>query len=217
MFKFFVVILACVSFICTANANPLFKGNDVAALKTAIAEKQNNKLSDKDIAMISLRLAYLQDAKKVDTVEKIESIIKGCIKLNEDKVATFVARAVIATNMPDNILVKVANSYKNVQYVKIWYFGRNYPANNTYTLEQKKNGALEAINFFYAKNNQEKFVERFLVNYLSYTESMDSAVIKNDLLPIYRKILVKIPDNPKYKLVATKIGLALKASGVDVK
>ena len=57
----------------------------------------------------------------------------------------------------------------------------------------------------------------FLTKKSNVTESTDISIIKNDILPIYRQVVMGLSENQDLKPFATKVGLVLRSCGMDIK
>ena len=196
-----------------------FRSNNIKELKQAIAQKEAQKITDDDKAFYAVRLAYLQNPANVDTVAKLEQIVKANGKKYTDESSFYskVIQAARFTLLPNQIFIEFSKieKYKNNHYMQMRIFGQDYPR-NLWTLEQKRLGAIYSINCGIERKNI-NIIDDYVAKYIKYTENTESSIVKNDLSIVYRKMLVLLPENPGLKQSATKVGLVLRACGVDVK
>lgn len=193
--------------------------NDVDKLQKAVA---NTSLKDYHRARYAVKLAFLKDVKNVDSVEKIEAILINYLDkpLPANRLAVMTLTCCKTCGLGDAISVKAFEKYKSNFYAQRQYVLEDYPSSKKYTNEEKRIAAVfcmkELIKLKDAtiKNKQLSIV---LEKYIKATESTDISIIKSDLLPIYRQVVMGLSESSDLKSFATKIGLVLRSCGMDIK
>lgn len=115
-----------------------------------------------------------------------------------------------------NLVKDFTDEMKNSFYFKRHYVLSSFP--EKYSDKDARQASLICIKHFLSMEKAPATELDFcLKKYLSSVEEEKSSVIKEDLLPIYRKLSFLIFEKPELKNFTTKVGLILMSCGEEIK
>ena len=219
MKTFIFALCVCFAMVCGAaeNVSNINKSTDVQALKALLEAKDTAPFTK---SLIETRIAYLENPANVDSVEKLEKFIsKYFPNVNSNYLGRLVlARCRNSSSFLDTLAPKAYAKYKDNLYAKEFYCLYGYPKASVYTEQEKRAAGIEVmLNILDGKKIEVKRLELALKFYINATAKLDVSMVKNDLVPVYRKAVVLLVDKPELKPFATRVGLVLRANGIDVK
>lgn len=219
MKTFIFALCVCFAMVCGAAENVLNinKSTDVQALKAQLEAKDTAPLTK---SLIEIRIAYLENPANVDSIEKLEKFIsKYFPNVNSNILGRLVlARCRNSNDFLGTLAPKAYAKYKDNLYAKEVYCLYGYPKTSVYTEQEKRAAGIEVmLNRLDAKKIEVNKLNIALKFYIDATAKLDTSMVKNDLVPVYRKAVVLLVDNPDLKPFATRVGLVLRANGIDVK
>lgn len=219
MKTFIFALCVCFAMVCGAadNFSDINKSTDVQALKAQLEAKDTHPTTK---SLIEIRIAYLENPANVDSIEKLEKFIsKHFPNVSSDAFGRLVlARCRNSRSFLEFLAPKAYAKYKDNIYAKEFYCLYGYPKTSVYTDQEKRAAGIEAmLNILDGKKISIRRLEVALKFYINATAKLDVSMVKNDLVPVYRKTVVLLVDKPELKPFATRVGLVLRANGIDVK